>query len=89
MRLAASRGLHVPEFWKRCPVVIVTRHATLRGVVTIVPMTSRKQRDLQASILIRSPIDGSDAWAICNHVTAVAVGRLLPTRGRPLVSQHE
>ena len=60
-----------------------------RGVATIVPMTSRKQRDLRASVLVRSAIDGSDAWAICNHAATVAVSRLLPARGRPSVSRRE
>ncbi|MCY3876521.1 MAG: type II toxin-antitoxin system PemK/MazF family toxin [Rhodobacteraceae bacterium] len=81
--------LHLPEFWKRRPVVIVSRYATLRGVATVVPITSRVQLNLQFSVLLRSPIDGRDAWAICNHVTTVAVSRLLPSHGRPSVSEQE
>lgn len=81
--------LHLPEFWKRRPVVIVSRHATLSGVAIVVPMTSRAQPNLRISVLLRSPIDGRDAWAICNHVTTVAVSRLLPARGRPSVSGQE
>lgn len=79
----------MPEFWKRRPVVIVSRHTTLRGVATVVPMTSKAQHDPRLSVQVRSPIDGRDAWAICNHMTTVAVSRLLPARGRPLVSQQE
>lgn len=52
-------------------------------------MTSRKQLDLQYSVPVRSPIDESEAWAICNHVTTVAVSRLLPARGKPAMSQQE
>ena len=37
--------LHLPEFWKRRPVVIVSRHSALRGVATVVPMTSREQHE--------------------------------------------
>ncbi len=81
--------LHLPEFWKRRPVVIVSRHATLRGVATVVPITSRVQLNLRFSVLLRSPIDGRDVWAICNHVTTVAVSRLLPSHGRPSVSEQE
>lgn len=58
--------LHLPEFWKRRPVVIVSRHSTLRGVATVVPITSKAQHDPRNSVQVRSPIDGSDAWAICN-----------------------
>ena len=81
--------LHMPEFWKRRPVVIVSRHTTLRCVATVVPMTSKAQHDPRLSVQVRSPIDGRDAWAICNHMTTVAVSRLLPARGRPSVSQQE
>ena len=81
--------LHLPEFWKRRPVVIVSRHTALRGVATVVPMTSREQHDSRFSVQVRSPIDGSDVWAICNHATTVAVSRLLPARGRPSVSRQE
>lgn len=81
--------LHLPEFWKRRPVVIVSRHATLSGVVTVVPMTSGEQSDLRFSTRVRSPIDGRAAWAVCNHVTTVAVSRLLPAKGRPSVSRDE
>ena len=27
-------------------------------------------------------MDGRDAWAICNHITTVAVSRLVPPQGR-------
>ena len=81
--------LHLPEFWKRRPVVIVSRHTALRGVATVVPMTSREQHDSRFSVQVRSPVDGSDVWAICNHATTVAVSRLLPARGRPSISRQE
>ena len=76
---------HLPEFWKRRPVVVISRRTTLKGVVTVVPLTSREQTDLRASVPVCSPIDGRDAWVICNHVTTVAVSRLLPVARRRIV----
>ena len=71
-------SVHLPEFWKRRPVVILSRRTTLKGVVTVVPLTSREQTDRRSSVAVCSPIDGRDAWVICTHVTTVAVSRLLP-----------
>ncbi|MCY4303148.1 MAG: type II toxin-antitoxin system PemK/MazF family toxin [Aestuariivita sp.] len=84
-----SECLHLPEFWKRRPVVVVSRHATLSGVVTVVPITSKRQPNPQFSVMIRSPLDGRDAWIVCNHVTTMAVSRLLPSCGKPLISEEE
>ncbi|MCY4148273.1 MAG: type II toxin-antitoxin system PemK/MazF family toxin [Gammaproteobacteria bacterium] len=81
--------LHLPEFWKRRPVVIISRYPTLRGVVTVVPMTSKVQYDPRFSIMVRSPVDGRDAWIICNHVTTVAISRLLPINKRSRISEKE
>lgn len=86
-----SRYLHLPEFWKRRPVVIIARHTTLSGVTTVVPMTSSRNQNPELAVAVRSPIDGRDAWVVCNHVTTVAVSRLLPvdSDGSRLVSQQE
>ncbi len=82
-------SLHLPEFWKRRPVVIISRNATLRGVATVMPMTSSGQQDRRFAVPVGSLIDGRGAWAICNHAATVAVSRLLPVRGRPSVSLPE
>ncbi|MCY4305883.1 MAG: type II toxin-antitoxin system PemK/MazF family toxin [Aestuariivita sp.] len=79
--------LHLPEFWKRRPVVILSRNATLRGIVMVVPMTSQEQSDPYLSVQIQSPINSEIVWVICNHITTVAVSRLLPVKGRPVVSR--
>jgi len=81
--------LHLPEFWKRRPVVVVSRYATLGGVVTVVPITSKRQSNPQLSVGIRSPLDGRNAWIVCNHVTTMAVSRLLPSHGKRLISEEE
>lgn len=73
---------HLPEFWKTRPVVILSRKSTLSGVATVVPLTSRSQDDDRFSVYVRSPLDGRDAWAICNHITTVAVSRLAPPHKR-------
>ena len=77
--------LHLPEFWKRRPVVVISRRTTLKGVVTVVPLTSREQTDRRVSVSVCSPIDGRDAWVICSAVTTVAVSRLLPVARRRIV----
>ena len=35
------------------------------------------------------PLDGRDAWAICNHITTVAVSRLVPPQGRVIPRMDE
>lgn len=66
----------------------ISRSIQLIGVATVVPLTSSKQSDPRFSVQFRSPIDESTGWAICNHVTTVAVSRLLPAKGSPNVSQE-
>ena len=86
-----SACLHQPEFWKRRTVVIISRRTTLSGVTTVVPMTSSGQQNPALAVAVRSPIDGRNAWVICNHATTVAVSRLLPvhSNGSQSVSQQE
>jgi len=61
----------------------------LGGVVTVVPITSKRQSNPQLSVRIRSPLDGRNAWIVCNHVTTTAASRLLPSHGKRLISEEE
>ncbi|MDE0304226.1 MAG: type II toxin-antitoxin system PemK/MazF family toxin [Albidovulum sp.] len=76
----------IPEFYKRRPVVVISRKSTLYGVATIVPITGKPQKDSQNSLRIRSPINGRDAWIVCNHVHTVSTRRLdVPAGGIPRI----
>jgi mRNA interferase MazF len=74
----------LPEFWKRRPVVIVSGNATLYGIVTIVPLTTKSQPDnkLAWRFVPTWLEDGEGSWAICSHVTSVATSRLSLIKGK-------
>jgi len=68
---------HLPEFWKRRPVVIISFRNTLSGAVTIVPCSSQAQPENPWAVRLVTTIDGLESWAICDKPTTVAVSRLL------------
>lgn len=71
-----------PEFYKRRPVVVLSKNATLYGAVTIAPISGKAQNYNRHSQLIQSPIDGRDAWVVCNHICTVSTRRLdVPAEG--------
>ena len=69
----------LPEFWKRRPVIIISKTSQLYGAVTAVPCSTQEQKSKYAYPL-RTTIDGRAAWAICDKITTVAVSRLLPDK---------
>jgi mRNA interferase MazF len=71
----------LPEFWKRRPIIILSKTATLHGAVTVIPCSTQAEQDLRFAFPLRTTIDGRAAWAICDKPTTVAVSRLLPTQG--------
>lgn len=75
------KDAHLPEFWKRRPVVVLSKNATLFGAVTVIPCSTQAQPDLRLAFPLRTTIDGKAAWAICDKPTTVAVSRLVPTHG--------
>ena len=76
------KDAQLPEFWKRRPVVILSRTATLHGAVTVIPCSTQAQQDPQRAFPLRTTIDGRAAWAVCDKPTTVAVSRLLTQQGR-------
>lgn len=72
----------IPEFFKRRPVVVLSRKATLHGVVTVVPLSGKPQMDSRNSLRMLSPIRGKTVWAVCNHVHTVSTRRLDAPAGR-------
>lgn len=81
----------LPEFWKRRPVVILSKKATLYSVVTVVPLSTKAQPDNPLAHSFPSVLRGEDlSWAICSHLTTVAVSRLVPpSRKIPKVSPED
>jgi mRNA interferase MazF len=72
---------HLPEFWKRRPVVILSYKNTLHGAVTVIPCSTQNQEGNPWAIELGTTIDGATSWAICDKLTCVAVSRLSSDRG--------
>ncbi len=78
----------LPEFWKRRPVLVLSRRSKLHGRVTVLPFTTKSQPDNPSAYPIISPLDGRRAWVICDYLTTVAVSRLhIPGRVVPRVER--
>ena len=67
---------HLPEFWKRRPVIIISFKNALSGAVTVVPCSSQPQLKNPWAFALTTTINGSASWAICDKLTTVAVSRL-------------
>lgn len=82
---------HLPEFWKRRPVVILSPKSRLYGCVTVVPLSSKAQPDNPNAHSFKSVIAGEAiSWAICDHVVTIAVSRLTaPERKIPRIEQGD
>ncbi len=73
--------IHIPEFWKKRPVLVVSRNATLHGKVTVLPMTTDENNAtnpnaIELSAEMQGKIDRKRTWVICDHLTTVATSRL-------------
>lgn len=80
----------IPEFWKRRPVLILSKTTRLHGSVTVLPFTTKSQPDNPMAYPMASPLDGQRVWVICDYLTTVAVSRLhLPGRTVPRISQED
>lgn len=67
----------LPEFWKRRPVIILSKSSTLHGSVVVVPCSTSADQEPKKAFPLRTTIDGRAAWAICDKPTTVAVSRLV------------
>ncbi|WP_455476295.1 type II toxin-antitoxin system PemK/MazF family toxin [Bartonella sp. B17] len=79
----------LPEFWKKRPVLVLSKNAKLYGNVTVLPFTTKSQPNNPAAFALQSPIENKKAWIICNYVTTVSVSRLSCSRNIPRLSQKE
>ncbi|RVU18504.1 type II toxin-antitoxin system PemK/MazF family toxin [Methylobacterium oryzihabitans] len=73
---------HLPELWKRRPVIIVSWKHRYYGAVTVIPCSSLDQDANDWSVRIEKGINGNPSWAICDKPMTVAVSRLTPGKGR-------
>lgn len=82
---------HLPEFWKRRPVIVMSYRNTLSGAVTVIPCSSLSQAGNPWAIeLTISMTPGVTSWAICDKPYTVAVSRLFPERtGIPRLSEAD
>jgi mRNA interferase MazF len=71
---------HLPEFWKRRPIVIISFKNTLHGAVTVIPCSTEPHAG-PFRFPLRTTIDGRPAWAACDMLTNVAVSRLVQDKG--------
>ncbi|WP_375614479.1 type II toxin-antitoxin system PemK/MazF family toxin [Bartonella sp. AC535YNZD] len=76
----------LPEFWKKRPVLVLSKNAKLYGNVTVLPFSTKSQPNNPAAYPIQSPIENKKAWIICNYVTTVSVSRLSCSRTVPRLS---
>jgi mRNA interferase MazF len=73
--------IHIPEFWKKRPVVVVSKNASLYGKVTVLPMTTddgnaKNANAIELSSEVQGKIDGKRTWVVCDHLMTVATSRL-------------
>ena len=74
------KDAQLPEFWKRRPVIIISRKATRFSTVNVIPCSTQAQDDNPWAFPLKTTIDDRKAWAVCDKITTVAVSRLLPDK---------
>lgn len=82
---------HLPEFWKRRPVIVTSYRNTLHGAVSVIPCSTQPQTNNKWAVTLQTTIDSEEiSWAICDKLTTVAVSRLSAHRdGIKRVSEDE
>ncbi|MCZ2328848.1 type II toxin-antitoxin system PemK/MazF family toxin [Bartonella sp. F02] len=79
----------LPEFWKKRPVLILSKCARLHGNVTVLPFTTKSQPSNPAAYPLQSPIENKKSWIICNYVTTVSVSRLSASHYVPRLPKED
>ena len=73
--------IHIPEFWKKRPVVVISRKNTLHGKVIVLPITTDEdnalyEHSIEISQNVTEKINGKRCWVVCDHPMTVATSRL-------------
>lgn len=79
--LHAEGEIHIPEFWKKRPVVVISRKNSLHGKVTVLPITTDDdnqayENSIELSKTSRDKINRKRCWVVCDHPMTVATSRL-------------
>lgn len=92
--LHPENAIQLPEFWKKRPVVIISRKNVLKGKVIVLPITTDSDNEayensIELSSETRDKINGQRCWVVCDHPMTVATSRLdyvskTPPRINPL-----
>ena len=81
---------HLPELWKRRPVIILSKTATLHGSVVVIPCSTDANQEPKLTHALQTSIDGRVSFAICDKPTTVAVSRLSSPEGHiPRLSEDD
>jgi mRNA interferase MazF len=86
--LPPENTIHLPEFWKKRPVVVISRKNTLRGKVVVLPITTDDDNEAHENSIELSQsecdkINGKRCWVVCDHPMTVATSRLDYVRRNP------
>ena len=73
---------HFPEFWKTRPVVVISFRTSLRGAVTVLPMSTAPQDNNPWAVRIEVGVEDRPSWVICDKPSTIATSRLSPVKGK-------
>jgi mRNA interferase MazF len=74
---------HLPEMWKRRPVIILSFKNSLSGICTVIACSTDPQEGAAAQWghKLSLSLDGRETWVVCNHIYTVATSRLHVDKG--------
>jgi Uncharacterized protein conserved in bacteria len=76
--------IHLPEMWKRRPVVVISYKNRLRGPCLVVPTSTIPQDNNPWAYRLSVRVDDlHDSWAICNQPSTVSPSRFCAVKGKP------
>ncbi|MGF9562774.1 type II toxin-antitoxin system PemK/MazF family toxin [Neorhizobium sp. JUb45] len=87
--------IHIPEFWKKRPVVVISRKNMLHGKVIVLPITTDDdnqsyENSVELSKATSDKINGRRCWVVCDHPMTVATSRLdFVNRNPPRIAMDE
>lgn len=77
------QDVHLPEFWKKRPVIILSHRNKINGSVIVVPCTTAEENmHNEWAVKLEQSINDVTSYAICDKITTIATSRLsLPVGG--------
>ncbi|WP_051039086.1 type II toxin-antitoxin system PemK/MazF family toxin [Bartonella australis] len=74
---------------QKSPTINSSKTAHLYDNVTVLPLTTKPQPDNAIAYPIYSPLDGKQAWVICDYITTVSVSRLSASGYIPRLPEND